>query len=106
MRTRTLVLASFAVIGLLTSCGSYPAGVPLGLTEAEIAGLPAAQQAAVRAAYAQLPAKPAPRRGVQEFHAGKEIVDASRSATLPAIAKPEPPDGESRYRDTSPGAVK
>lgn len=87
-------------------CTAYPVGVPLGLTEAEIAALPAAQQAAVRAAYAQLQAKPAQERGTQQFNAGKEFVDASRSATTPAIAKPEPPDGDSRYRDTSPGAVK
>ena len=80
--------------------------MPLGLTEAEIAALPAAQQAAVRSAYSQLQAKTGPGRSVQDFHAGKEIVDASRSATLPAVAKPEPPDGDSRFRDTSPGAVK
>lgn len=87
-------------------CTAYPVGVPLGLTEAEIAALPAAQKSAVRAAYARRQANSAQGRGVQQFNAGKEIVDASRSATLPVIAKSEPPDGDSRYRDNSPGAVK
>lgn len=47
MKTRSLLLASIAVTGLLTDCGTYPLGVPLGLTRAEINALPPAKRTAV-----------------------------------------------------------
>lgn len=102
MKTRALLLSSIAAIGLLTGCGSYPLGVPLGLTRAEINALPPAKRTAVLKAYGQAEARD--RR--LALIGGQVDLDSSRSSPARDLLALESLSRTNDRIDTSPGAVK
>jgi hypothetical protein len=102
MKTRSLLLASIAVTGLLTGCGSYPLGVPLGLTRAEINALPPAKRTAVLKAYQQTADR---ERHLALIGAPSEL-DSSRPSPARELVALESLSRTNDLRDTSPGAVK
>jgi hypothetical protein len=102
MKTRSLLLASIAVTGLLTGCGTYPLGVPLGLTRAEINALPPAKRTAVLKAYQQAEA----RDQRLSLIGGQADLASWRQTTSRDVIALESLNRGIDYRDTSPGAVK
>jgi hypothetical protein len=102
MKTRSLLLASIAVTGLLTGCGTYPLGVPLGLTRAEINALPPAKRVAVLNAYQQA----ADRDQRLSLVGGQVNLPSWRQEMSRDVIALDSLSRTNDLRDTSPGAVK
>lgn len=103
MKLRPPLILSIIVAGLLTGCGTYPFGVPLGLTQAKINSLPPAKRTAVLDAYRQLEARDQTQRWLGTAQGD---LASWRQATTRDVASLESLSRVSDYRDTSPGAVR